>query len=1793
MKRTFTLAIILLVFCCCQANAQYLIAPQPPRYSIVNTASATLNQIIDTMYANSNPADTAEGGETDNINTFKMLWQGRVIANSSSGPNMFSRYYSDLRMAMATRATSCTSIGFSGAWQSAGPESMPQQVTGYTNAIWADTASDSGYMLAGSVYGGLFKTVDAGGHWANITDNSPIAGGMMGVINIAVDPVKIDTIYLGTAGAAILKSYDRGATWQQEFIQMGAWPSVEDTVASSAVFYSDDGTRLYAIYQKQVFTRLTGSSGWVDITPAVPAIPLDTIIGWNSLAVVPQHPGHLFVSGQYTTMHKVVTDTVVRHVKAGFIWESTNAGATWNCISTNIDTDIVLSYIIGGGFVDDTTIYRDTDMTLFKLSVPDTNGLYTICVPLFPSIMGIHRYTGGGLYKYHFNSSSPKWSNNSRSLPDPNPFKFELAVSNADTNDIYYGTLNPYFSHDGGSTLVGIGSYYGAPTHGDIRNIYIQHASAGDSGNSDRVYFATDGGASEKSSGVNMSTSALLSTKDVSGSGLACGTYWSFDVSDAGDGGMGGMIHDGLVTYEPDLSPKWQSVGVSDAWGAAMDKTVAKRGYGWLWGDSLDVTAPAGVRQMGRLNTFPQPSDPGYHNYSVAKSIETDGYGNIYVAGNDLWRKQPSDTAFVKKSGTGSGAWAFPTGHIDYYGAVMAINPFDTTYEGYLLYNTEIDTIQHIYYRNRFIPSFTSAQELIIRIPGPSHHINHIATNSNNTEQIWVCQMDDSRTTYSDGTRYRVQYSDNHGGRWVDISTGLPQYLPPRRIVYDEQTGYLYCATDVGIYKYDFNLFNWSDTFTNSEGHLENNTVGWMCFNDGAIAGHDFPNVAVYDLKISHHCGSKLYAATFGRSIWVTDLGTAPASLPNTITISGNPTWSGSQYVTGNIDIPPGATLTLSGDILHMPKNGKIIVEAGGKLVVNGSKITNDCDGCLWKGIQARGHTYQPQVAADQGWVVIKNGSIIENADTAVSNFNLGIGFGSTGGVIQASNSYFINNHNNATFFAYDNFDPLSGLPRPNLSYFSNCTFLLNNNYRGTAMGHRMNHMVYLSGIEGINFQGCQFLNRDAAQDRSGYGIYAWNAGFTVSPYCPGISTPTSCPSLVRSRFSGFTNGISIGGAMGYDPVTSINQADFDSVSVGVNAWNIDNVSVTSSNFKVGHGLAVTALGVYYYSASCLQNIGILYMNPMQFRIEQNNFQGIPSGIFNWVNYGTIVGESGAAWNKVLLCSFDNLNLGVYALGLNRDLSRGSHESGLQVLCNTFTRNVNDIFIEGDGIVRSGPEGIATDQGTPGTYSPNSAGDIFSAIYPGIINNTGYINYYYQTSVLPERPTTSTPLLVSIFATGPKTCTSTLRSGGGSTAMAVASTGTIDASALADYKASFLTNKTSLQGYTATYTSLIDRGNTDSMITVIDASTDTATLLTSLESISPYNSIKALTEVANTTALPHTSMMTLVKQNPDDLRDQAFVSLLQSVYSLSGVEMDTLAARSLDTTERTSLEQTIENTSNTMSDEANIIMMALKAPSDPGVSIYDTSGAGICTDSNSIYYMLDSNSYYRGFDSIDRWLQNIGDLWTYYARLQYRNFRGNVVAADAIYTEIGHLIHTPIDTDMYVSYGKLWNAAKSAESDGRDIFSLNADELSTLDTSMTPVITYDRGASVMSSLTSSYYPDVPARPTPCMSSSTGSSSRPGDQHGAQPISDNKTSSFSAYPNPASGTVTFAYNVPDGGDDVKITVVNIIGEKVMEMHTGNNTGKINWDTQSISSGIYIYTASSSKGVVSKGKLVLLR
>ncbi len=93
----------------------------------------------------------------------------------------------------------------------------------------------------------------------------------------------------------------------------------------------------------------------------------------------------------------------------------------------------------------------------------------------------------------------------------------------------------------------------------------------------------------------------------------------------------------------------------------------------------------------------------------------------------------------------------------------------------------------------------------------------------------------------------KVYSSLNGGDTWTDISGDLPAISANAVMAQPGPEQRVYVAMDVGVYYRDVFTPNWQPFFDN------------------------LPNVMVYDLEINP-CEGKLYAATFGRGIWSTDI---------------------------------------------------------------------------------------------------------------------------------------------------------------------------------------------------------------------------------------------------------------------------------------------------------------------------------------------------------------------------------------------------------------------------------------------------------------------------------------------------------------------------------------------------------------------------------------------------------------------------------------------------------------------------------------------------------------------------------------------------------------------------------------------------------------------------------------------------------------------------------------------------------------------------------------------------------
>ncbi|MFI5170837.1 MAG: T9SS type A sorting domain-containing protein [Chitinophagales bacterium] len=230
------------------------------------------------------------------------------------------------------------------------------------------------------------------------------------------------------------------------------------------------------------------------------------------------------------------------------------------------------------------------------------------------------------------------------------------------------------------------------------------------------------------------------------------------------------------------------------------------------------------------------------------------GYLNRSTNGGDTWEYCPTDggawltpyvmdpidhltmyfgtgTGGIQKSTNGGTSWINKPATLGGEVFAIAVAPSNTNY----IYAAALETIK----------VSTDAGDSWTNITGALPHtgigFNYIAVSDENPEHVWVVL-----SGYDDGNK--VFYSDDAGDSWTNISGTLPN-VPVNCIVYENvsMTNRIYIGTDLGVFTKD------------------DLTADWEPYMTG------LPNVMVHELEISY-ANYKLYAATYGRNIWRSDL---------------------------------------------------------------------------------------------------------------------------------------------------------------------------------------------------------------------------------------------------------------------------------------------------------------------------------------------------------------------------------------------------------------------------------------------------------------------------------------------------------------------------------------------------------------------------------------------------------------------------------------------------------------------------------------------------------------------------------------------------------------------------------------------------------------------------------------------------------------------------------------------------------------------------------------------------------
>lgn len=415
-------------------------------------------------------------------------------------------------------------------------------------------------------------------------------------------------------------------------------------------------------------------------------------------------------------------------------------------------------------------------------------------------------------------------------------------------------------------------------------------------------------------------------------------------------------------------------------------------------------------------------------------------------------------------------------------------------------------------------------------------------------------------------------------------------------------------------------------------------------------------------------------------------------------------------HIKKDILINTGCTVTINSS-LFMATGRKITIKKGGKLIIQSQgKITSSCNQ-LWQGIEIEG-TSLAQSQNNQGVCLIYTGGIIENAVCGIKslpeNFQM-----ESGAIINANGATFRNNITAVYLTKYNSsFDP-------SLTKFDNCLFETDGVLTDGSAPLALVRLDDLSNANCITFKGCTFSQ--SGNQRIATGIKAFNSFFKCINY---NITPTSFENLLYGVYGSCSTSPS--------PVVIIDDCDFinNFKSIYLSALtapqiirNRINIPPNNSGFMPLEGF--TAYGLYLDASTA-------------YKVESNSFfcntytDQIPVYI---KTCGVYIRNSGPYANEIYSNSFNSLNCGVAAFGVNRN---GINE-GLQIRCNTFSDCGTDVGVYRSGLPLTSNIGIRRDQGEYNTSDPSkSAGNVFTSLsfqhHVKDIDNSGgnYMRYNHH-----------------------------------------------------------------------------------------------------------------------------------------------------------------------------------------------------------------------------------------------------------------------------------------------------------------------------------------------------------------------------------------------------------------------------------------------------------------------------
>jgi photosystem II stability/assembly factor-like uncharacterized protein len=722
-----------------------------------------------------------------------------------------------------------------GTWNEIGPSN----IGGRTRQLLFDPRN-ADVMYAAAVAGGVWKTLDGGRSWRQLTD---LAIPNIAVNSLAIDPRSPSTLYAGTGegyfngdgvrGAGIFKTTDAGTTWTR----LPATNTVDFRFVNDVIVSPRSSNRLYAATRSGVWRSTNGGNTWSKVLDAA------SVLGCFDLVVQPNgDEGFIFAS----------CGTFIYGARSG-IYRAADAGgrATWQQVYTeqnigrvslaiapsNQEVLYALAAEAGPGRYQDGLrgVFRSTQAGAAgtwttQVRNTDANKLNTVLLtnPVFAFLAECHF----GPSSVFFNQG---WYDN------------VIAVDPADPNRVWAGGVDLMRSDDGGRNW-GVASYWWFsggvdgtpfdPNYAHADNHVIAFHPAYDGANNKTMFVASDGGVyrtddARANVGTTLDnvcgapTAGAVTWRSLN-NGYAVTQFYHGTVFPDGETFFGGTQDNGTILGSLRSGGTWREIQGGDGGYVAVDPANTNTLFAEFTGLSITRSTDGGATFTSATSGI--NNDPGFA-FIAPFTMNRGNAEQMMTGGWYIWRTVNQADSWQRASaitpGQGSVS-AIGISPVNQNRAVVGMS------DGFLLVNHAVNASNHTtsWAFTRPRPGFVSS----VHWDPVDPHVVYAtyATFNSQINQSHVYRSTDGGRTWSG--------LDGSG------TTGIPD-LPVHSLIVDPtNTARLYVGTDAGV-------------FTSIDGGLN-----WF----KEVTG--YANVVTEALALNAVGDIRLYAFTHGRSAWRVNL---------------------------------------------------------------------------------------------------------------------------------------------------------------------------------------------------------------------------------------------------------------------------------------------------------------------------------------------------------------------------------------------------------------------------------------------------------------------------------------------------------------------------------------------------------------------------------------------------------------------------------------------------------------------------------------------------------------------------------------------------------------------------------------------------------------------------------------------------------------------------------------------------------------------------------------------------------